>query len=233
MAASLRSVASATPNSVGSFNVTKPSGTVVGDVLIALHSTDEGTLAQMGTPTGGATWQSLGTRNSGTTHDMKTKVSWKVAGSSEPANYGFTQNSAGMGVVAVVAIMGADGNITPVLAQAGADTFGTTVTTPATTPTGVNDFELRWAAGNPDFEPVTWTAPVGYTKQADLQGDNTTACLATKLLTSADATDALNFIASETIGYRHGFTIDVASLPDQPPRRPVVVSQAVNRSSRW
>ncbi|MFI6510143.1 hypothetical protein ACIBCT_21265 [Streptosporangium sp. NPDC050855] len=234
MTATVRAITTAKPNSVGSFNVTKPTGTAQGDLLLAFHSMDQGTLAQMGTPTGGATWLSLGTRNSGTGYDMKTKLWWKIAGASEPANYGFTENSTGTGCVAIVAIMGADTTVTPVVAQAGSDAgFEVTVATPSSTPTGSDDLELRWAAGNPDFEAVTWTAPATYTKQADLQGNNTTACLATKQLTSSAATGVQNFTASVGVGNRHGFTVDVASLPDQPPRPPVIVSQAVNRSSRW
>ncbi|MEV0830904.1 hypothetical protein [Nonomuraea rubra] len=234
MAIALRAVASTTPNDVGSFTVSKPTGTLTGDILIVFHSIQTGTLAQMGTPTGGSTWQSLATRNSGTDYDMKTKVWWKVAGSSEPSTYGFTQNSGGTGCVAIAAISGADGSVTPVVAQSGADEFIATVPTPSTTPTGADDFELRWAACNPDSQPgITWTQPAGYTKQADLQGDNTAACLATKALSSSAATGIQTFTASDLVGFRHGFTVDVAALPDQPPRRPVVVSQAVNRSSRW
>ncbi|WP_326637260.1 hypothetical protein OG884_26465 [Streptosporangium sp. NBC_01755] len=211
MAVALRSVSTGTLNATGSGNITKPSGAVAGDLLIAFHSVDEGTLANMGTPSGGATWTSLATRNSGTAHDMKTKVWWKIAGGSEPADYGFTQNSAGQGCVVIAAISGAAAT-TPVVAQSGNDAFATTTSTPGITPTGANDLELRWAAGNPDFDTVAWSPPATYTEQADIQsGGNTAATLATKVLTSSATTSSLNFTSSPEVGFRHGFTVAVAT----------------------
>lgn len=234
MPASVRAVSTAEVDMVGSVNVAKPSGAVEGDVLVAFHSMVQGVLADMGTPTGGATWQSLGTRNSGTDYDNKTKVWWKVAGSSEPANYGFTQNSGSTGVIAIAAVMGGDTALTPVIAQSGNDAFSATVPSPGLTPAGVDDLELRWVAGNPDFDTITWTVPATYTEQADLQGGgNSTGALASKQLTSGAATGTLNFTASLTVGYRHGFAVAVASASMPLGRRPVMSTAAVRRAANW
>ncbi|WP_326646693.1 hypothetical protein OG884_18880 [Streptosporangium sp. NBC_01755] len=233
MPAALRAVATGTLNATGSGNITKPAGTAADDILIAFHSTDEGTLANMGTPTGGATWQSLATRGSGGSFDLRSKVWWKVAGGSEPADYTFTQNSAGRGCVAIAAIVGAD-ITTPVVAQTGNDAFSATAPTPGITPAGSSDLELRWAAAYPDFEAGTWTPPPGYSEESDQQaGGNTMASLAVKALTSNVATGTVNFTASLTVGYRHGITVAVASLPAPAGRRPVLSTAAVHRAASW
>lgn len=223
MPASVRAVATGTLNATGSGNITKPTGAASGDVLLAFHSVDEGTLAAMGTPTGGATWLSLGTRNSGTGSDMKTKVWWKIAGGSEPANYGFTQAATGRGAVAIASVMGANTALTPVIAQTGNDAFAATTASSGLTPAGVDDLELRWVAAYPDFETFTWTVPATYTEQADFQsGGNTGVALASKQLASAAATGSLNFTSSISVGFRHAFTVAVASALTPIARRPVV-----------
>ncbi|MFI7448065.1 hypothetical protein ACIBQX_11255 [Nonomuraea sp. NPDC049714] len=234
MPASVRAVSSGLLDAVGSINVTKPTGAVSGDVLIACHSMVQGTLANMGTPTGGATWESLATRASGTDYDNKTKIWWKVAGGSEPANYGFTQNSSSTGVIAIAAVMGANTALTPVVAQTGNDAFSTSVPSPGITPAGDDDLELRWVSGQPDFETITWTVPATYTEEADLQaGGNSTGALASKQLTSGAATGSLNFTSLLTLGFRHGFTIAVASAGVPQTRRPVVSTAAVRRAANW
>lgn len=236
MPASVRATATALIDASGSVNVNKPAGTAQNDILLAFHSVDAGTLAQMGTPTGGATWLSLGTRNSGTGTDNKTKVWWKVAGGSEPSTYGFTQNSAATGVLAVTAVMGANTALTPVITQTGNDTAATTVPTPGLTPAGVDDLELRWASGFPDGEVLAWTSPATYTELADLQsagGNRHGGSLAAKQLTSGAATGSLNFTASVSISFRHGFTVAVASAAVALARRPFIATAAKVRAANW
>ena len=234
MPAEVRAASSGAIDREASGNAAKPSGVAAGDLLLAFHSADEGTLAQMGTPSGGATWLSLATRNSGTDYDNKTKIWWKVAGGSEPANYGFTQNSLATGAIAIVAIIGADTALTPIVAQSGNDSFSTSAPSPGITPAGANDLEFRWVSGNPDFDDVTWTPPATYTELIDVQaGGNQTGCLAYKQLASDTATGSLNFTASITVGYRHGFTIAVAAAAAPVTRRPVMSTAAVHRAASF
>lgn len=232
MAASLLAVTTATPDYATSFNCNRPSGVAAGDVLIAFHTADYGVLSDLGTPTGGVTWQSLTARASGGTL-INTKIWWKVAGGSEPGTYGFSQHEFASGVVAIAAVRGARLGATPVIAESGSNTASTTVPTPAGAPAGADDLELRWAVGDPQGNLVSWTPPAGYGEQADLQAENTTGCLATKLLTSAGSTGVLNFTASASVENRMGFTINVASIQKLAPRRPAVSSTAVHRAASW
>lgn len=105
-----RSVSSVASGTTGAFNCAKPAGVVSGDILVAFHSCDFGLASAMGTPTGGATWLPLTTLDDGL-NDLHTKVWWKVAGGSEPANYGFTQNSSGDGVVVIAAAFAPVGRV--------------------------------------------------------------------------------------------------------------------------
>ncbi|MFI6595006.1 hypothetical protein ACIBHX_02090 [Nonomuraea sp. NPDC050536] len=232
MPASVRAVSTATP-STGSSSANKPSGTLQGDILLAFHSVDDGALTDMGTPTGGATWLSLATRQAGTGYDNKTKVWWKVAGASEPSTYTFTQNSSGDGCIAIACVMDADTAVTPVVAQTGNDTASTTVPTPGITPTRSDDLELRWASGNPDATATSWTSPAGYTEVADVTGGNQTGSLAYKQLTSNAATGSLNFTATISLQFRQGFTVAVASILVPVVHRPVYGTTAVHRAANW
>ncbi|MEV7013263.1 hypothetical protein [Streptosporangium sp. NPDC051022] len=234
MAVSLRAVSSNASIAEGADTCAKPTGTAAGDLLLAFQSADLGTLAQIGTPTGGTTWQLLASRASGTDADLKTKIWWKIAGSSEPATYGFTWSSISYACIAIAALQGA-GTSTPVVAQTGNDVADTTVPTPSGTPTGSDDLELRWGAASAlGLDIPGWTPPATYTKQVDITaGEYPTVSLATKVLTSSAATGSLNFATSSSVSYRHGFTVDVASAISPAPRAPVVMSQAAIRASRW
>lgn len=219
MVASIRHVSSAESGSIPSFTCPKPDGTAEGDLLIAFHSSDTGVLSDMGTPTGGATWQPLGSR-AGDGDWAGTKLWVKVAGAAEPAGYEFTQSVIGPadGVVAIAAITGAV-TTTPVVAQTGSSTPTSLVPTPGVTPGGSADVELRWVAAPVDGGTVSWNPPSGLVERADLQsGVFTTAALATRTLTSSAPTDTENFTLSTTGAY-HGFTVAVASAapPDSGP----------------
>jgi hypothetical protein len=176
--ATVGAVTSAASGTTGSFTVPRPPGTVNGSVLVAFHSADVGTPASM-SAAGGSAWTSLGTITSGV-DALQTRVWIKTAGGSEPANYTFGQSSGADGVAAVVRLDAATLSPSPVWASATlADV--SVVATPATTPGGANDVELRWAAGAWSSAGATWNGPTGFTKRADRQsGSYTTGCLATR-----------------------------------------------------
>lgn len=220
MSASIRSISSFASGSIGSFSVAKPDGTVEGDLLIAFHSADSGLLASMGVPTGGATWQPLGSRAGDAGTWAGTKLWVKVAGASEPSSYGFTQDatSPADGVVAIVALTGAV-TTTPVVAQTGSSTSVASVPTPGITPGGSADVEFRWAAAPVEGANATWLPPSGLVERVDVQsGVFTTGTLASRTLTSNAPTDAETFTLSQAWSY-HGFTVAVASAspPDPGP----------------
>lgn len=178
--ASLRDSTVATSVST-SFTCAKPSGTVSGDVLVAFQTGDWGNASSMGTPTGGATWQQLTSRDAGA-NALHTKVWWKTAGGSEPSTYGFTQASSSDGVVVVAAVRDATG--TPTFAST--DNHGAAFfDTPSVTPSGTADYELRFVAatGGGSGSTWDWSSTDGYTEAEDAQSTSfTTASMAHKSL---------------------------------------------------
>lgn len=231
MAVTLRSVASAS-GSGASITCNKPAATAAGDILLAFHSTDAGLLADMTTPTGGATWVLLG-QQLWVSSEPGTKVWWKVAGASEPASYGFAQGSSADGVVAIAAVEGGV-TTTPVFASSSSNTSSTTIPTPSITPTGLDDLELRWAASKSSSgAAVAWTPPASYTEHVDRQSGNFTAgSLAAKQLSSGAATGIQNFTISATSILYGGFTVAIAALVFNPPR-PLMIGQALQRAANW
>ena len=100
----------------GSATVTKPTGVAAGDLLIA-KCTSYDTAGQTVTSSG---WTSLGSVVPGGASSTSLHVLYKVAGSSEPANYTFTEGTAYYLVVELTAWSGADTSSAPTIG-----TFGT------------------------------------------------------------------------------------------------------------
>ncbi|GHH67655.1 hypothetical protein GCM10017673_15010 [Streptosporangium violaceochromogenes] len=193
-----------------SLTVSKPAGTVQGDILLAFQSDDDGVLSDMATPTGGATWQLLASRSDTGTIGTLTKVWWKVAGSSEPSTYGFTFRAGTIsGVVTVVAVR--DGAAaTPVVAQVSSGT-GTTVNTPGLTPPDSASLEVRYAAVADD-ESATLSVPATYTGLSAPAQVGYIACkAAAKQLPSGAATGTLAFTSTTTPYTRHGFSVAIGT----------------------
>jgi hypothetical protein len=190
--ADLRSWTPIATGTRGSFSMDKPLGVAVGDVLIAFHSMDYGSLTDMGTPTGGATWLLLSSRTSSGSQSLKTKVWWKVATAADVAasTYGFTQFSQADGAAVIACVRFADTTATPVVAQLGND-GSSLFSTPAVTPAGANDYELRWVAGVGGGAGASWTRTdeaVGFTERMDVQsGAWATGALFTRALTAVGA----------------------------------------------
>ncbi|KAB8186854.1 hypothetical protein FH608_046025 [Nonomuraea phyllanthi] len=229
MSASLRAVASAA-NSGASISCNKPTGTEAGDLLLAFHTADVGTLAAMTTPTGGTTWTLL-RQQQWVGGDPGTKVWWKIAGASEPASYGFVQSSNADGVVGIAAVMSA-ATTTPVSASSASSTSSTSIPSPSITPTGADDLELRWAASKAVIGgALTWTPPATYTERVDRQSNTfTSATLATKQLSSGAASGIQNFTISSATGAHMGLTVAVATMPFHT-SKPLVFGQAIQRAA--
>lgn len=209
---SLRGASQVASGTTGSFTCTKPTGTVQNDILVAFHGADVGTLTDMGTPTGGDTWLPLASRARDDGTGAGSKAWWKVAGSSEPSTYGFTQASNADGAVSIVAVQSGSTN-TPVVAQTGGNTAGTSKATPSTTPNGADDFEIRCVLlHGPGASGLTSTPPATYTEQTDVESGQYVLCTtATKALSSGAATGTQNFTISASVSEWHGFTVDIGS----------------------
>ncbi|MFE3452373.1 hypothetical protein ACFXJ8_25965 [Nonomuraea sp. NPDC059194] len=209
--ASVRSASSNSANNSATVVVTKPGGTVAGDVLIAYQQATFGALTDMTTPSGGATWQEL--EAFGPEFDVTcAKVWWKVAGSSEPGSYTFNGLSAGDYSVIVVAVEGAT-SATPL--DASVYTSGgaaTSVPTPSVTAGGPG-IEVRFAGGTRSGT-TTWTPPAGYSEHVEVNSpgsDKICATAASKVLAGAGATGALDFTASAAMGGKLGASVVLAA----------------------
>jgi hypothetical protein len=218
MAALVRPLASAASGTSTSFTCAKPTGTVTGDILIALHACDAGALSSMGTPSGGSTWQPLTARQWDVGEDPGTKLWWKTAGASEPATYAFTQGSGSDGVAIIAAISGATQVI--VSAQSGYYTpgvFATALPTPGIVPNGTDDIELRFVT-SPAGGVETLTSPSGMSSGAiSIQsGKYTCGAAAYRQLTSSSPTTTLTFGASPGLSLAHGFTVAIQSAATTP-----------------
>lgn len=231
MTATLRAVASAVASGV-TITCNKPTGTVAGDLLLGFQTADRGTTTDMATPTGGASWSLLASQLF-VTGELGTRIWWKIAGSSEPSTYGFSQVSSADGVVAVAAVI-TPVTTAPVFASSAATASATSIPTPSITPTGADDLEFRWAASQGQGgATLTWTSPATYTEQVDRQsGTFTSASLAAKTLSSSAATGVQNFTISAATTAYIGFTVAVAGTAPPLPPRPIMIGQpAVQRAA--
>jgi hypothetical protein len=229
---SLINVQTATSVLASSVVPSKPTGTLSGHLLVAVQGSDVGGSANLTTPTGGSTWQLLDDVQFSGSGTGAARTWWKVAGDSEPSTYTFNTLNTGDGVVIVAAIGGAYSQ-TPVHGSAITGTGGN-VDSPSNTPVGPTDLELRFAVGKQfGGASVTWTAPAGYTEQADIQAGSqfVSATLATKLLSSGSASGTQTFVCSTTPGRQAGFTVTITNAGV--PRLVVASLQAVQRSATW
>jgi hypothetical protein len=202
-----RDSSSTTASGVASFTCPRPPLAVEGDVLIACQNADVGSLPQMAVPSG---WQLLIERGLASGSALYVKAFWKVAGAAEPATYTFTQDSGADGVVGIIALSSAAAT-TPVSASS-TDASTNTIVTPSVTPTGADDFEVRWVGGTGGGTGNTWSAPATYTERIDRQSNQyTTGCMATKALASAAPSGIQTFTASNSQAKGIGLTIAVAA----------------------
>lgn len=210
----VRSVSTATPGDVDEFAVAAPAGMQEGDVLLAFQSfatppADE----DLRLPSGDG-WMVAREAPQVVTEDSLGVAWWKVAQPNEPANYTFYNPLGGEAVVAILAIEGGVMDPPGITEAQFARELATTnlVTTPAILPVGSSDLEVRWAAGSPVGAGVTWTPPVGFTEQADINDSNAiTGSVATRALTSTNITTALDFTASGNVDLGHGLTVTISS----------------------
>jgi hypothetical protein len=176
-----------------SANVSKPSGTAEGDLLLAFHNCDVGDLADMGTPTGGATWEP-GVSQFQDPGMVKTWFKWCGAG--EPSTYGFTQSSGADGAITIVRVTGADSSVDPSwFGPNGDSAAGATITTPASTPIGSDDLEYRMAAGTGNSTAHFWffdaSTPTLNPLDQVSSGDFANHRVAHRQLTSSDVTSTI------------------------------------------
>ncbi|MBG0828567.1 hypothetical protein HS041_12385 [Planomonospora sp. ID67723] len=209
MVASVRST-SVTVVSSGSAGVIRGEARE-GDVLLAIHSVDGGSLSQL-TISGG--WELLSSRAGGSW--AGTKVWGRVATASEQQVYGVGQTSTADGVVTIVAIRGA-GDLDDIVI-----TSDSGPTAPPATPGTGSGLDLRYAAGLESVPAsISWTVPTGYTELVDEQASVwTSAVLASRALSSSTALGQATFVPTPSAFVSHAFTIVVPSAASTEPTPP-------------
>ncbi len=202
-----------TQSSSTSFTVAKPPGTVKGDILVAFQTGSAFGSAQMTTPTGGAAWQLLGQRSD--TEWAGTKVWWKVAGTSEPASYGFQQTATRQSIAAVVCVTDAPA-VAPLIGSTQNTDSDATVSCPALSASTAPGVTIRWAAGLQSGS-TSWSQPAGHTERVDRNMGEATAALDTATRTLTGSTGAATLTASTLPIFSHGFTVDIGGTSIPPP----------------
>ncbi|WP_245591879.1 cell wall anchor protein [Cystobacter fuscus] len=160
-----RSGSTATGKSITSLSITKPTGTVAGDVLLA-HLVNRNNVAAVATPPAG--WTLL--RSDQSASQLKSWVFYKVATASEPASYAFAIDLASYMAGSISAFSGAD-TANPIDAQSGQKN-GTTASfdTPAITTTTANGVAVWfgaqiWTGAACPASPIV--PPAGFTEPFD------------------------------------------------------------------
>lgn len=171
-----------------------------GDVLLAFHSVDGGTLASMDLDG----WELIGYAVGGAwagTHVMR-----RIAEADEPDSYDVSQAGTADGTVIIFAIRGASPDGIVIVPSSD------TTTAPAAIPSAASGVEIRYAAGVPQVSTsISWTVPSGYV-DTELQADGwTTAVAATRSVASSAAVAEVTLDPSAELFVSHAFTVIVAS----------------------
>ncbi len=157
-----RSVSTATQASSAAVTVNKPTGTALGDVLIAYFTVYPAAVSvTLPAPTG---WTAIGSTTSYTSADqIYSQAFYKVAGSSEPSSYNFTSSAAKPCDISIMAYTGVDGN-NPVDVSSGNSGSSTTPTATAVTTNNADDMLLFLTSG---FSGSISSGPVNMTQRTN------------------------------------------------------------------
>ena len=160
-----RSSTTATGKSITALTITKPAGTVQGDVLLARITNRNNVAAVMTAPAG---WTVL--RSDQSASQIKSWVLYKVAGAAEPASYTFTIDLASYIAGSISAFSGVD-TANPIDTHSGQKNGTTSAfNTPAIGTSSANGMAVwfgsqLWAGATCPTDPIT--PPAGFTEAFD------------------------------------------------------------------
>jgi hypothetical protein len=179
--------------------ITKPTNTTTNDVLIA-------TVAGAGTTimTAPSGWINL-RDTTATGSGMRVMTFYKVATSSEGANYAFTTGTAHNWGGNMIALRGAN-QVVPIDTSATGTGASGSVVAPAVTTTSANQWIVTSATVNRN---ATFTPPTGATERVDTAGTSTSTELSTTATTTAGAVAAKTATPSNTTASWVGNTVAV------------------------
>ena len=179
------------PSDVTTITISKPTGTVENDLMIATISTDGSETIDV--PSG---WILVNQNNNS---DVTLAVFYRVATVSEPADYTFTWGSHEQAAGAILRYSGVD-TVNPIDVSALDTGDNDTPTAPDATTT-IGDTRIVRVFGSDDDETIT--GPSGHDLRVDLvsgSGNNTTSLgVADTTQTSAGATGILQLLALEVM----------------------------------
>lgn len=164
MAIAFRAASSWANNaSTSNITVTKPTGTVSGDVMVAIIQGD-----QSYTFTNASGWTTLDTWNAST--GVRCRTVYKVAGGSEPSSYSFAIGSSGTDISSVCMSFSGVDNTTPVRDHKTVGSATSSRTSPALTGTQATDMVVILGGARPESAngsaAITAPSTGGWTKPA-------------------------------------------------------------------
>ncbi|MFI6510145.1 hypothetical protein ACIBCT_21275 [Streptosporangium sp. NPDC050855] len=202
MAPEIRSVSERVFNGSSSV-ISRPLLTTNGDLLLLIHSADNGSLDDMQISGG---WQVAETAGGSAGNWAGTKI-WKRIASNEPSTYTISQGGTADGVAVMLAISGAGtGLVVETISRSSQTIF---IQTPAATPSTIGCLELRWAAGvRFASTSIEWFTPAGYDSLVELQSrTHATGVLTERALTGNAPVGVAEFLSSLGLNVWNGITI--------------------------
>ncbi|MFC5996960.1 hypothetical protein ACFQE5_22370 [Pseudonocardia hispaniensis] len=205
MAIAVRATSTQWGEGVSSVNVTKPTGTTSGDLLVAVQFCDysASTGSAMTAPAGWTQAGSTASTPGGSFHPVG-KVWYKVAGGSEPSSYTFGSSSSSSSVISVLALSGADTS-TPirVVPSWSTGSAGTSHVAPSIpVGSGQADGDLLLCAAASDYYDSgrgnSYSPPSGMTERTDISAQFTYTSVASLALTGTGATGTKTFTANRS-----------------------------------
>lgn len=190
------SQASVTPTSGTTITVSKPTGTVDGDVLIGMISVRASSSPTITAPSG---WTLVGSAL--TSSSTTTAVYYRVAGTSEPTSYQWTSDLAITDAVGLILRYTPSAPTTPpgTIDASGMGSIASPAVAPSVTATGNNDRLIAlFSSGTPG------SVPTGMTERAAIDGGNSGAWVYDQLLTADGDTGTRTWTGS---GSGCGWTI--------------------------
>ncbi|MEV7013261.1 hypothetical protein [Streptosporangium sp. NPDC051022] len=203
MAPTIRSVSTVVFDGPSS-TIGRPEAAATGDLLLLIHSADNGTLADMQVS---GSWQVAGTAGGSVGNWAGTKVWQKIVTAGDPDTYTISQGATADGVAVMVAISGATTGL--VIENISRQSQTISIMTPAATPPAIGCLELRWAAGvRFASTAITWFTPGEYDEITTLQSrTHATGALVARGLTNNAPVGAAEFLTSLGLNVWNGVTI--------------------------
>jgi hypothetical protein len=196
--------------------ISKPSGTVSGDLLIAAIANQD-TLTPATPPAGWTTisTQAINVNAGGTGDPFASTLCYKIAGGSEPSTYTFVNATSAFGQILMVRYSGFH-------AADPINTFGATINKYVGAPYNVDSITPTYAECALLLFSMGWSQAVSSVASMTIRATNDTFAFAEQSLTASGATGTRAVTRTTTDGSIN-WLVAVAPLQGSPPRRRFIV----------